>query len=292
MLDDLIYKVSRLNARESVHKNFFCFEGKNGKVADFLEQFEQDLNEEVYLEMVRNHLSVNALKWFRGGKHLLFNSKEEFKFEFSEMFASQEARTSATYIKKLTRTKLRIGALVVGLLELLEDYYLSKLSIKDVIEVAGESLKRNTRNKLQKSENWKELLKIAKKLDDSNRKDLNANTFSRRTPGLSHNKDKKEDDIPKDYGQHERFKEFRCNRCKEKGHFKRDCPSRQGKAMMLEATEVDVSGCPRIWLQMGGRKILALLDTGASSDFISYDCAKMFKMEIEECNINVKLGRE
>lgn len=86
-------------------------------------------------------------------------------------------------------------------------------------------------------------------------------------------------------------REIVCFGCGKEGHRKSECPRAKNRLQKIQIVSKDVSQLPSIWLKNNKFKILTLLDTGATGNFLSLEAASQLSFEIIEDKTLIKLAK-
>ncbi|KAI5151321.1 hypothetical protein ENBRE01_2056 [Enteropsectra breve] len=280
-LADLIEKMSLISQQTSACKTFRSFGGRSSENgSEFLKQFdslEDALSESAYLATVRNHLSGAALNWFEGSRGYLFNAKEEFKSEFLDFFSDPAESSNVQLITKINSAVFKGGHIRDNLLELYPLQRTSNLTIQEILELIKNKIPNQYNNALKGANEWKKLLEKAAATDNDFLNSLKNRTFNRE-PAEEKKSSKKE---------------YKCFNCQSKDHLISNCPMNKLKVIKtIEIETVDASGDrPKIKMRINNKNIIALLDTGASKNYISKKLQKGIKLPLEEKITMVTLGK-
>lgn len=236
-------------------------------------------SEEERLAHVECNLEGKALAWFRGANGRFFKTTEEFKKEFTENFDGNEDSAITKALKIIKVTKLKVGKVEEALLNLFA-LQADELCLKDIIEVVTLDASLMIRQRLSGKETWKDLLKEAQRIDKEKEftNEKSATDTSRRYTK------KKGIKCFTCGGEHYRSE---CNRGK-KTMDKDSKPQMKTLSLQIENEKED---CPRIGIEVKGEKITALIDSGASENFVDQRVAERLKMKTEPLQEKVKLAQ-
>ncbi|KAI4293356.1 hypothetical protein PAPHI01_2630 [Pancytospora philotis] len=285
-------RMDRLHLQLMGGYKFVRYSGDPKKCAEFLEQFkpyEKTWSEEEYLAHVEVSLCGKAKDWFKGAQNRLFTDVASFKAEFMEMLGVRGKSDITLVLEKMRNERLIPGRVEAGLMA----YFAipqTSIPLKDILEASVQDLRIQWARRLKECKQWKEVLRVAREIDEEHTEDCSSRTRNQRCPGKP--QDKAESATVKVAETAVKAGEG-CYIC-EGDHYANRCPKRKTgmpkkqeepakqevpkKLSVMQVRKVDER--PFITVQIKEKKVWTLLDTGADANFMSGHVARELALPI------------
>ncbi|KRH93280.1 hypothetical protein M153_1167000165 [Pseudoloma neurophilia] len=265
------------------------FDGKNMEVKEFLEQFNEvrmNVDHETLMRKIKASSKGNAYKWICGLDEEVTNSWERFKEEMIEFFGSSVKNITIKCMRKLKKG-FTLGKLEEELFEIFENKRELNLTLEQILELGCEGMHSSYRRKLLEAKKWVEAINIARNLDpDAGRDKEIRNKNQKKTINKGSSDQAYAHRQVAQHSKRNTKRGLECFVCKGP-HYASQCQNRkiitsqekkddknypkQVKNIIPDnlIAERVVDSRPFVYLRLKDKNFRALVDSGASHNFVS-----------------------